>query len=136
MAKGKGLSQKVRLPLSYNEIIIASKVLAAKHYIDNVGFEGSSPSEDCDMSIRILNESNYVQCSVCGSKVDANKNMIAEHKDNKGNLCYGSFMPVQNFDPFRVRRSSPQLGQLGQFQPSYEFGPIFGVPIEEVPPEL
>jgi hypothetical protein len=72
------------------------------------------------------------QCSVCGNKVDADKNMVAEHNDKKGNKCYGSFTPVTAFDPFYVKRSQPlpnhgfqPLGGMVGYEP-----PVGGFPVE------
>lgn len=63
-------------------------------------------------------------CSVCGKKVNAEKNMFVEHKDRRGNICYGSFTPVQAFDPFKVKRATR------------EGSSIFGEPIGGFPDEL
>jgi hypothetical protein len=49
---------------------------------------------------------NPLKCSVCGKRVDANNNMIAEHQDQRGKPCYGSFMPAQNYNPFHVQRNA------------------------------
>lgn len=39
-------------------------------------------------------------CVVCGKRVASNKNLLTEHHDSLGKICYGSFMPIQGLKPF------------------------------------
>jgi len=50
-------------------------------------------------------------CSVCGKSVGANKNLFVEHKNKRGEICYGSFTPIKNINPFQFKRP-PGIGMI------------------------
>lgn len=48
-------------------------------------------------------------CEVCGQKVKSDKKLLAEHKGKDSQLCYGSFRPANNINPFVMPRPKRNL---------------------------
>jgi hypothetical protein len=40
-------------------------------------------------------------CPVCGKRIAVENNLINEHKNKYEKLCYGSFMPYRDINPFK-----------------------------------
>ncbi len=50
-------------------------------------------------------KNNYPYCGVCGKKVNIDNERFVEHKNKRGRICYGSFTPAHDINPFRKRRA-------------------------------
>ena len=55
---------------------------------------------------------NYPYCGVCGKKVNVDNERFVEHKNKRGRLCYGSFTPAHDINPFRKRRGASLKSSL------------------------